>query len=88
MYSQIVEGHLSNGFEEEVGFVSICSFGSTLILKGWTWSPVVLQVVRLGPRLVDAMIELHGLAMNGFLPSAGCRQMHMPVFELVSHFIF
>ncbi|EFN51784.1 hypothetical protein CHLNCDRAFT_37234 [Chlorella variabilis] len=44
MYSQIVEGHLSNGFEEEV--------------------------VRLGPRLVDAMIELHGLAMNGFLPSA------------------
>ena len=29
------------------------------------------EVVRLGPRLVDAAIELHRNVMNHFLPSAG-----------------
>jgi hypothetical protein len=29
------------------------------------------EVARLGPRLVDAAIELHRNVMNHFLPSAG-----------------
>ena len=86
IYTQLVEGHLSGGFDEDVRHLDMTAFRSTNDASGCTdvhasyvisihgafsKLTVVIQVVRLGTKLVDAMIELHSLAANAFLPSAG-----------------
>lgn len=56
-----------------ISHVYLC-FGCTGSLSAKTadWLGC-LQVVRMGPKLVDATIELHRHVMNYFLPSAGTR---------------